>query len=136
MPDTNTVVISGSASRVKNFKGKVGVFSIESNSEADGRTQRGFFDVKCFGEVAKLIESKVVNGSKVTVTGFLKAEGPKERSDDKTWKTIIVATKIEGSKNVPSVRPTSVSNVRDSRGNGRVEAVEEEDDQEIPFSKA
>jgi single-strand DNA-binding protein len=103
MNQQNLVILEGNACRdaeVKNTNSGalIGKMSIASNryyKSGEGfEKEVSFFDVDCFGEVAKLCGEKVKKGDVIRVTGRLK-QNRWEHDGQKRSAVIVVAERVE-----------------------------------------
>lgn len=104
MNQQNLVVIEGNACRDAEIKSGTTIckMSIASNrfyKSGDGfEKEVSFFDVDCFGDVAKLCAEKVKKGDLVRITGRLKQSRWQQDGQNRST-VVIVAERVEfGSK--------------------------------------
>jgi single-strand DNA-binding protein len=110
MNQQNLVVIEGNACRDAEIKTTasgvlIGKMSIAVNryykSGDDFEKEVSFFDVDCFGEVAKLCGEKVKKGNEIRVTGRLKQSRWQQDGQNRSA-VVIVAERVEFSSKAKS----------------------------------
>ena len=135
MNNLNSVIIEGNATRDADVKTTASGASICKMSVAVNRYYKSgdgfekevsFFDVDCFGEVAKLCGEKVRKGDAIRVTGRLK-QNRWEQDGQKRSTVIVVAEHVEFSSKAAKSGEASDSPVPAQSGGGAPS------DEDIPF---
>jgi single-strand DNA-binding protein len=134
MNQQNLVILEGNACRDAEIKktangALIGKMSLAVNryykSGENFEKEVSFFDVDCFGEVARLCGEKVKKGSEIRVTGRLK-QNRWEQEGQKRTAVIVVAEHVEFSSKAKTDASGSPAPHQSGAG---VQA----DDEDIPF---